>query len=45
LYDDIQYILTCIRALPSDTVDDSGVQKPGELDEFLKQRYGNVVAE
>lgn len=41
LYYDIQHILACIRGLPSDAVDSSNVQKPGELDEFLRQRYGN----
>lgn len=45
LYYDIQHILVCMRGLPSDVVDERGIQKPGELDQFLKQRYENVTGE
>ncbi|KAI5080569.1 hypothetical protein GOP47_0003752 [Adiantum capillus-veneris] len=38
LYFDIQHILTCMRGLPSDAVDERGVQRPGELDRFLQQK-------
>lgn len=40
LYRDIQVVLACIRGLPSDNVGPNGVQKSGELDEFLLQRFG-----
>lgn len=45
LYYDTQQILICMRGLPSETVDERGVQKPGELDQFLQQRYENVTEE
>ncbi|KAH7404590.1 hypothetical protein KP509_15G033300 [Ceratopteris richardii] len=41
LYCDIQHILTCMRGLPSEMVDDKGVQSPGELDQFLHTKYEN----
>ncbi|XP_044496706.1 vacuolar protein sorting-associated protein 54, chloroplastic-like isoform X2 [Mangifera indica] len=37
---DIQHILGCIRSLPSDMSNDSGVPNWGQLDEFLAQRFG-----
>ncbi|MCO5597436.1 hypothetical protein L7F22_051514 [Adiantum nelumboides] len=39
LYFDIQHILTCMRGLPSEAVDERGVQRLGELDQFLQQKY------
>eukprot|EP00250_Pteridium_aquilinum_P007466 c17176_g1_i1 orf=398-3802(+) len=45
LYYDIQHILVCMRGLPSEAVDERGVQRPGELDQFLQQRYENVREE
>lgn len=40
LYRDVQVILACIGGLPSDNVGSNGARKPGELDEFLLQRFG-----
>eukprot|EP01018_Ginkgo_biloba_P033615 Gb_03763 [translate_table: standard] len=39
LYRDIQHILACIRALPTDYLSKDGTPNPGELDEFLLQRF------
>ncbi|KAK1266372.1 hypothetical protein QJS04_geneDACA000203 [Acorus gramineus] len=40
LYQDIQHILQCVRALPSDNFSRDGVPNYGQLDDFLAQRLG-----
>lgn len=39
LYRDVQHILGCIRSLPTDIANKSGVANWGHLDEFLAQRF------
>jgi vacuolar protein sorting-associated protein 54 len=41
LFRDVHLILSCIHGLPSNNMDATGAQKPGQLDEFLSQRFGS----
>ncbi|KAL0300519.1 UNVERIFIED_CONTAM: Vacuolar protein sorting-associated protein 54, chloroplastic, partial [Sesamum radiatum] len=45
LHCDIQHILACIRALPSDNLSKSGPQNWGLLDEFLARTVGSEPSE
>ncbi|OMO73818.1 Vps54-like protein [Corchorus olitorius] len=40
LHRDVTHILSCIRSLPSDNLNNSATPNWGQLDEFLAQRFG-----
>ncbi|KAJ8758668.1 hypothetical protein K2173_000389 [Erythroxylum novogranatense] len=44
LYRDVKHILGCIRSLPSENSDKSGIAHWGKLDEFLTQNFGNEAS-
>ncbi|KAL5566766.1 hypothetical protein UlMin_029930 [Ulmus minor] len=40
LHRDVTHILGCVRSLPTDNLNSSGIPNWGQLDEFLAQRFG-----